>query len=175
MKKLLLKILSVESHINCWIVVSTFFSRIPMLGKLLMLCMDRLLLILYGVDLTSNTIHVKHLSISHPSGVLLGGNGIFSDGRVVVMSGVKFGGKSPSSEEYQYKHALKRVFELGDNVVIGSNSVILGPVNICDNVIIGSMSLVNKSISEPGVYVGVPVKKISDEVSDEWVRHLSQG
>ena len=31
------------------------------------------------------------------------------------------------------------------------------------------MSLVNKSIIEPGVYVGIPVKKISEAVTTEWV------
>ena len=64
------------------------------------------------------------------------------------------------------------MFVLGDNVVIGANSVVMGPVDICDNVLIGAMSLVNKSISEPGVYVGVPARKVSAEVSDEWVAHL---
>ena len=64
------------------------------------------------------------------------------------------------------------VFVLGDNVVIGANSVVMGPVDICDNVLIGAMSLVNRSIAEPGVYVGVPARKVSAEVSDEWVAHL---
>ena len=36
----------------------------------------------------------------------------------------------------------------------------------------GALSLVNKSISEPGVYVGIPVRKLADAVSDEWVSHL---
>ena len=50
--------------------------------------------------------------------------------------------------------------------------MIVGPVDICDNVMIGAMSLVNKSISEPGVYVGMPARKVASTVSDEWVAHL---
>jgi serine acetyltransferase len=61
---------------------------------------------------------------------------------------------------------------LGDNVVVGTGSTVIGPVTICDNVIIGAMSLVNKDITEPGTYVGIPVKKISNQVSEEWVQHL---
>ena len=59
---------------------------------------------------------------------------------------------------------------MGDNVVIGANSVVVGPVDICDNVVVGAMSLVNRSITEPGTYVGIPAKRINDEVpSDIWV------
>jgi serine acetyltransferase len=163
-----------ESHIRAHIAVARFFyQRVPVIGTPVGMILDRLILIVYGLDLMSKSIDVRSLSISHPSGVLLGGNGVFSKGRIVVMSGVKFGGRTPNNSEYLKKHKLGRVFELGDNVVIGSNSVILGPVSICDNVLIGSMSLVNKSITEPGVYVGVPVKKVSDKVDTSWVSHLS--
>jgi serine acetyltransferase len=57
-------------------------------------------------------------------------------------------------------------------VVIGANSVVIGPVDICDNVVVGAMSLVNRSITEPGVYVGVPVRKVKDTPDDIWVAHL---
>jgi serine O-acetyltransferase len=134
--------------------------------------MDRFLLIVYGIELMSFSINVNKLSITHPNGVLLGGNGVFSEGRVVIMSGVKLGGRSPSDELYLKKHMEQKVFEFGDNVVIGTGSVILGPISICDNVMIGSMSLVNKSIHEPGVYVGIPVKKVSEKISYDWVSHL---
>jgi acetyltransferase-like isoleucine patch superfamily enzyme len=106
--------------------------------------------------------------------VLLGGNGIVSKGRVAVMAGVKFVGRSPTDAEYLARHREQRVFVLGDNVVIGANSVILGPIDICDNVLIGALSLVNRSISEPGVYVGIPARKVSSEVSEEWVAHLER-
>ena len=48
---------------------------------------------------------------------------------------------------------------IGNNVLIGSNSTIL-PISIADNVIIGAGSVVTKNITEPGVYVGNPAKKI---------------
>lgn len=46
---------------------------------------------------------------------------------------------------------------IGDNVSIGSNVTLL-PVSICENVVIGAGSVVTKSISKPGVYVGNPAK-----------------
>ncbi|RAJ33473.1 LbetaH domain-containing protein [Pedobacter cryoconitis] len=167
------EIFKIEWQINTHIKVSRFFYyKMPIGGRFISSTMDRLLLIIYGVELMSFSINVNKLSITHPSGILLGGNGVFSKGRVVIMSGVKFGGRSPNDELYLKKHKEQKVFELGDNVVIGTSSIILGPVTICDNVMIGSMSLVNKSISEPGVYVGIPAKKISEQISYDWVSHL---
>ena len=112
------------------------------------------------------------LAISHPAGVLLGGNGIRASGRVAIMAGVKLVGRHPDHPEYLKRHAEQRVFTFGDNVVVGANSVLVGPLDICDNVIIAAMTLVNASIEEPGVYVGTPARKIAECPDDAWVRHL---
>jgi serine acetyltransferase len=148
------------------------YTRIPGIGRFLGMFVDRTLLWDYGLDVRSDTVDVAHLSISHPSGVLLGGNGIVSRGRVAIMSGVKFVGRHPHDPEYLRRHKERRVFVLGDNVIIGANSVIVGPVDICDNVAVAAMSLVNKSITEPGLYVGAPVRRVKDQVDDVWVEHL---
>lgn len=49
---------------------------------------------------------------------------------------------------------------IGSFCAIGSNSVILPGIKITSHVIIGAGSVVTKNINEPGVYVGVPAKKI---------------
>jgi len=173
MKRMILGCWLIDRFIRRHIAVSRFlYYRVPLIGRGLSHVLDRTLLIWYGIDLMSSSIDVKALSISHPCGILLGGNGIVSSGRVAVMAGVKFVGRSPSDPEYVRRHGERRVFCLGDNVVIGSNSVIVGPVDICDNVMIGALSLVNKSISEPGLYVGIPARKVRSTASDEWVAHL---
>lgn len=141
-------------------------------GRAVAAVFDRLLLILYGIDLASASIDAPLLSISHPSGVLLGGNGVVSRGRVAIMSGVKLVARAPDDPEYLRLHAERRVFAFGDNVVIGANSVVIGPVEICDNVVISAMSLVNRPITEPGLYAGCPVRKVRAAVNDAWVAHL---
>ncbi len=169
--KVFLKLVwGLESQFDFFLKGSRFlYYRVPIVGKVLSFLVDRICLVLYGVEMYGYTVNVKELHMSHPTGVLLGGNGIVSDGRVVIMSGVKFGGRSPKDPEYILRHKTKSVFLLGDNVVIASNTVLIGPLDICDNVVIGAMSLVNKSITEPGVYVGVPVKKVSDDISYDWL------
>lgn len=172
-KRFILNLWMVESHIRAHILIASWLHRrIPWVGRALAMMLDRAMMCFYGLDLISTSVNVAALSIAHPVGVLLGGNGIISHGRISIMAGVKFVGHSPSNEEYLRRQKEKQVFILGDNVVIGANSVIIGPIRICDNVLIGAMSLVNKDISEPGVYVGAPLRKISDLVTDEWVKHL---
>lgn len=167
-------LIRVEPNIRMRIALARWcYANLPLFGTLLGLFLDRTLLWAYGLDVRSDRVNVARLTMSHPNGVLLGGNGIVSSGRVSIMSGVKFVGRSPSDPEYLRLHAQKRVFTLGDNVVIGVNSVVVGPVEITDNVVIAPMSLVNKSILEPGVYGGVPVRRIKDGVPDDvWVAHL---
>lgn len=50
--------------------------------------------------------------------------------------------------------------EIGSQVFLGSGSILINNINIVPNVVIGAGSLVLKSVMEPGVYVGAPVKKI---------------
>ncbi len=50
---------------------------------------------------------------------------------------------------------------IGNNVSIGSNATIM-PVTICNHVVIGAGAVVTKDISESGIYVGNPAKKLRD-------------
>jgi galactoside O-acetyltransferase len=55
---------------------------------------------------------------------------------------------------------------IGKHVVIGSSSVVLPGVSLCDGSAVGAMSLVNKSIDEPYVVAGVPAKPIKPRKSN---------
>ncbi|MEG2417414.1 MAG: DapH/DapD/GlmU-related protein [Eubacterium sp.] len=52
--------------------------------------------------------------------------------------------------------------EIGNNVFIGTRSLILLGSRIGDNVIIGAGSVVTGAIPGGGVYAGVPAKRIGD-------------
>ena len=51
---------------------------------------------------------------------------------------------------------------IGDNVVIGMNTIITRNVRIGNNVIIGVGSVVTKNCEDNGVYAGIPAKRIMD-------------
>ena len=52
---------------------------------------------------------------------------------------------------------------VGDRVFIGSNSVVSHNIEIVSDVVIGAGSVVTKSITSSGVYVGSPVRKVSEK------------
>lgn len=60
--------------------------------------------------------------------------------------------------------------EIGNNVVIGANAVILYDVKIGDRVVIGAGSVVTEDVPEGTVYAGVPAKKIG--MSDEYYQKI---
>ncbi|MHA1381905.1 MAG: acetyltransferase [Candidatus Helarchaeota archaeon] len=49
---------------------------------------------------------------------------------------------------------------VGKNCYIGANSTIFTDIRISDDVVIGAGSVVIKNLDSPGIYAGVPVKKI---------------
>ena len=49
---------------------------------------------------------------------------------------------------------------IGKHVYFGTNSSVREKITICDDVIVGMNAGVVKNITEPGVYVGTPAKKI---------------
>lgn len=52
---------------------------------------------------------------------------------------------------------------VGSRTLIGSGCVILQQVSIGDEIIVGANSTVIEDLSEPGVYVGSPVKKVHSQ------------
>lgn len=52
-------------------------------------------------------------------------------------------------------------FMLGDNLNLGANSVVLGPVILGNNITIGASAMVNKSFKSNCTLVGVPATKVT--------------
>lgn len=50
--------------------------------------------------------------------------------------------------------------QIGDFVMVGAGATIIDNIRICSNVTIGAGAVVTDDIAEPGVYVGIPAKKV---------------
>ena len=50
--------------------------------------------------------------------------------------------------------------QVGNECFIGSNSTFVNGITITDNIFIGLNSVVNKNLTEKGIYIGNPVRKI---------------
>ena len=57
------------------------------------------------------------------------------------------------------KKELWKSTRLGSHVSVGTNATVL-PVTICDHVVIGAGAVVTKDITEPGIYVGNPARRL---------------
>lgn len=57
--------------------------------------------------------------------------------------------------------ALWKSTTIGNRVSIGTNATIM-PVTICDDVVVGAGAVVTRSIERPGLYAGVPARRMGD-------------
>ena len=55
---------------------------------------------------------------------------------------------------------MEKGFIIGDNVQMGTQSVILGPVCLGHNLVIGALSLVNSDFENDKVLVGIPAREL---------------
>jgi len=85
--------------------------------------------------------------------VTIGDDCFISHGAMFINDLFAIGGPAKGRKE------LWRSTRIGSRVSIGTNATVL-PVNICDDVVIGAGSVVTKDISEPGIYVGNPARKL---------------
>jgi acetyltransferase-like isoleucine patch superfamily enzyme len=83
--------------------------------------------------------------------VTIGNNCFVGHGVMFVNDLFEHGGPAQGDK------SLWKSTRIGNHVSIGSNATIL-PVDICDNVVIGAGSVVTKTITKEGVYVGNPAK-----------------
>lgn len=94
---------------------------------------------------------------------------IYIGNNVEVASGVRFVVHDAIHEVFnrmpgnkvKYKEHIGKI-EIGNNVFIGANSIILGPVKIGDNCVIAAGAVVNKDIPDGSVVGGVPARIIGD-------------
>ena len=120
--------------------------------------------------LQSNLIHKSAILETHTS--IGNSNQIFA--KVVINAGAKIGQNNIINTGCILEHEVMtgshnhisvnsticgRV-KIGNNCFIGAGAVIIDKLTICDNVIIGANSVVINNISESGVYVGNPARRI---------------
>lgn len=56
---------------------------------------------------------------------------------------------------------------IGDEVHLGAGATVIDHLSICSNVTVGAGSTVIWNITEPGIYVGVPVRKIQRKAAEK--------
>lgn len=112
-----------------------------------------------GIEIHPGAKIEKGFFCDHGMGVVIGETAEIGE-NCLLFHGVTIGGTG--------KHQGKRHPTIGNNVLIGANSTLLGPITIGDNVTIGAETVViNKNIPKNCTVVGVPghiVKKEGKKV-----------
>lgn len=109
-----------------------------------------------GIEIHPGAKIGEAILIDHGAGVVIGETAEVGD-RVTIYQGVTLGGTG--------KDTGKRHPTVGSDVVIGSGAKVLGPINIGDNVKIGANSVVLKDAPSNTTVVGNPgriIKKSPD-------------
>ncbi len=121
---------------------------------------------LTGIEIHPGAKIGHSVFIDHGMGIVIGETAEIGD-NTLLYKGVVLGGTSLEKE--------KRHPTLGKNVVVGSNSCILGPVNIGDNAKIGSGSVVIKDVPPGATVVGVPGKVVEKKTMEKLTLDFEHG
>jgi serine O-acetyltransferase len=123
--------------------------RIPALPELL----TYLNLVLFGLEVTPRCEIGPGIFFPHPSGTVVGAWRIGSN--VTILQGVTLG-----AQRMDLRFDFRLRPEVGDNVVLGAGSKILGGIHVGDNVTVGANSVVVDSVEAGSTVVGIPARKI---------------
>ena len=107
-----------------------------------------------GVEIHPGAQIGRDVFIDHGMGVVIGETAVVGDG-CLIFKGVVLGG---TTAERRVRHP-----RLGKNVVVGTNAVLLGAIEVGDGARIGSGSVVIRSVPEDATVVGVPGRVMAAE------------
>jgi serine O-acetyltransferase len=131
---------------------AAMLRRIPALPQLL----TYLNIVLFGLEVTPRCEIGPGIFFPHPSGTVVGAWRIGRN--AIILQGVTLGAKRM---DLGFDFRLRP--EVGDNVVLGAGSKILGGLHIGDNVTVGANSVVVDSVEADSTMVGIPARKVSQE------------
>lgn len=104
----------------------------------------------------NNVSFGRRCFVSAKGGLTVGNNVLFAFDCVVLTEQHVYG-KNITVWDSGYKTAPVKI---GNNVLIGTKTVIMPGVTIGDNVVIGALSVVTKNIPSNSVAMGIPAKVI---------------
>ncbi len=104
-----------------------------------------------GIEIHPGAVIGRRFVIDHGMGVVIGETAVIGDD-VLIYHGVTLGGK--------HNARIKRHPTVGNNVMIGAESIVLGDITIGDNVMIGAGSVVTKDVPANSVVVGGNLRKL---------------
>lgn len=116
----------------------------------------------FGYDISYNTEIGPGLLIFHISNIVISANKIGKN--FTISQGCTVG--------MIVRDKIKEYPTIGDNVYMAPGSKIIGGVYIGDNVAVGTNCVLNKSVNENAVVVGIPGREISYKGSGDYTNNV---
>lgn len=117
-----------------------FFYRKTILGKVLSKILWRFSVLTTGCHISPTALIGPGIFFPHPIGIVIGNHAKIGKNCTIYQNttlGIDKNGNYP---------------ELGEDIIIYANSVLIGGIKIENGCIIGAMSFLNKSMSENSIY-----------------------
>lgn len=137
--------------------------KIPILKqlcKLICLIWQKAIEIITGISIPSSVKIGHSFYIGHFGGIIINANTVIGN-NCNVSQGVTIGVSGLNEN--------RGVPKIGDNVYLGANCVVAGPICIGNNVVVSACSLVIKDIESNSVVSGVPANIISTKGSNGYI------
>ncbi len=149
-----------QYRIAHWVHQKIKIQPFRFLFLVLILFWRKIIEITTGISIPASVIIGHSFYIGHFGGIVinsnakLGDNCNISQGVTIGVSGIENGRGVPV---------------IGNDVYIGANAVLAGKITIGNNVLIGACSMVNNSITDNAVVLGVPAIVISNHGSKGYI------
>jgi serine O-acetyltransferase len=124
--------------------------RIPFFPRLI----SQIMRLLTLIEIHPGARIGRRLFIDHGCGVVIGETAVIGDD-VTIYQGVTLGGTG--------KEKGKRHPTIGNKVVIGAETIILGNITIGDNVTVGAGTVITKSVPPGCTVIGNPSRVIEEK------------
>jgi serine O-acetyltransferase len=121
---------------------------------------------LTGIEIHPGARIGRRVFIDHGMGVVIGETAEIGDD-ALMYQGVVLGGTALQK--------VKRHPTIGRNVVIGSGSIVLGPITVGDNAKVGAGSVVVRPVPEGATVVGVPARLVGQPEPGRAAMNLEHG
>ncbi|MBP6186956.1 MAG: serine O-acetyltransferase [Rhodoluna sp.] len=99
-----------------------------------------------GIEIHPAAVIGRRLFIDHGMGVVIGATAIVGDD-VLMYHGVTLGGRT-------LERGVKRHPTIGNKVVLGAHSIILGDITVGDGAQIGAQAIVTKNVKPGATVIG---------------------
>ncbi|CDF80024.1 hexapeptide transferase [Formosa agariphila KMM 3901] len=143
---------------------SIYVSKTPLFIKriLLIFCLisQKGIEVLTGISLPYSATIGERFYIGHFGGIIVNANVIIGN-NCNISQGVTIGVSG--------KDKNRGVPIIGNNVYIGANAVVVGKITVGDDAVIGANSLVTKDVLKCTTVLGVPAVKINDNDSNGYI------